>query len=68
MMSGNDEIWMATNIEIIDYMDAIKRLQFSVDGTIVRNPNGISVWIEVDGTVVEVKPGVTTPLFGELSP
>ena len=62
MMSGHDEIWFATNIEIIDYLDALKNLQFSVEGTIVRNPSGISVWIEADGIVVEVKPGATQSL------
>ncbi|MCL6456588.1 MAG: polysaccharide deacetylase family protein [Gorillibacterium sp.] len=63
MMAGHDEIWLATNIEIIDYLDAVKSLQFSVDGSLVRNPSSISVWIEADGTVVELKPGVTQSLI-----
>jgi len=62
MMAGQDHIWMATNIEIIDYLDAVKRLQFSVDGHLVRNPNGSPVWIEVDGKPLEIPAGTTLVL------
>lgn len=57
-MSGREDIWYATNIEIIDYMDAAKRLQFSADNEKVYNPSAQSVWLQVDdGTYVEVKGG-----------
>ena len=57
-MGGRDDIWYATNIEIIDYMDAARRLIFSADCRRVYNPNAISVWLEIDGdTVIEVKGG-----------
>lgn len=57
-MGGRDDIWYATNIEIIDYMDAARRLIFSTDCRRVYNPNAISVWLEIDGdTVIEVKGG-----------
>ncbi|BBH18754.1 polysaccharide deacetylase [Paenibacillus baekrokdamisoli] len=57
MMSNADDIWFATNIEIIDYLDAVRRLNYSLDGTLVSNPSAISVWIEVNQTPVEIKAG-----------
>lgn len=61
-MSGRDEIWYATNIEILDYLDARKRLEFSVDGTWVRNPSALSVWISADGEAVEIEGGAVKRL------
>lgn len=52
-----DPVWYATNIEIFDYVTALKGLSFSADRTMVWNPSGMSVWIEVDQTPFEVKPG-----------
>lgn len=57
MMSAQKDIWFATNIEIIDYQRALGRLQFSVDRSLVRNPDAASVWITVENTPVEIKPG-----------
>ena len=62
-MGGREDIWYATNIEIIDYMDAAKRLQFTVDNRKVYNPSAASVWISVeDNNYVEVKGGSLTDL------
>lgn len=62
-MGGRDDIWYATNIEIIDYMDAAKRLQFTADNTKVYNPSAVSVWLEVDDRYyVEAKGGCLTEL------
>ena len=62
-MGGREDIWYATNIEIIDYMEAAKRLQFSADGGAVFNPSARSVWLEIDRTrYVEAKGGCLTSL------
>ena len=62
-MSGHDDIWYATNIEIIDYMNAAKNLQFSADCTKVYNPNAMSIWLQINNeTVVEVKGGALVDL------
>ena len=53
---GRDDIWYATNIEIYDYITALKNLFVSVDGTSVYNPSNISVWV-YNGEPVEIKPG-----------
>lgn len=62
-MGGRDDIWYATNIEVIDYMDAAARLVFSGDNETVHNPSAIGVWLQVsDGEPVEVRGGATVRL------
>ncbi|MEQ8198593.1 MAG: polysaccharide deacetylase family protein [Clostridiaceae bacterium] len=56
-ISNKEDIWYATNIEIIDYLKAFDRLKFTVNLNYVYNPSAISVWIDVDGSAVEIKGG-----------
>lgn len=62
MVAGHDEIWYATNIQIVDYMEAADRLQFTAAGDKVFNPSASSVWLEVDGKKVEVPGGALVTL------
>lgn len=62
LMGRHEDIWYATNIEIVDYMEAAERLQFSVNQDFVYNPSAISVWIEVDKAIVEIGGGQTVSL------
>ncbi len=63
MMSGQDDIWYATNIEIVDYMEAFDRLQFAADLSFVYNPSFQSVWVVADDDrVVEIPGGATVKL------
>jgi len=55
--SGHDDIWYATNIEIYDYVTAVRHLEFSCDRTMVLNPASFPVWIEVDGEAVQIPAG-----------
>lgn len=43
-MQGRDEIWYATNGEIYDYIRDIRRLEFSADGKMVKNPTTTTIW------------------------
>lgn len=61
-MGGKEDIWYATNIEIVDYLDAAERMQVSVSGDFAYNPSAISVFLEVDKKTIECKPGITTEL------
>ena len=64
-MGGRSDIWYATNIEIIDYMERCRGLRFTADGTCVYNPFAESVWLQVnDGEPVEIKGGMLTKLIG----
>ncbi|MBQ3796209.1 MAG: polysaccharide deacetylase family protein [Butyrivibrio sp.] len=56
-MSGQDDIWYATNIEIVDYLEASKRVQISVAGDFAYNPNAMDIWVEVDKKPVLIKGG-----------
>lgn len=48
MAGGHDDIWYASNIEIIDYLDAARRLRLSARGDIVENPSALSVWVRCE--------------------
>ncbi len=58
-IAGRDDIWYATNIEIVDYMNAAKGLKFTAAGDVVYNPCAITVFISVDGKVIDIAPGET---------
>ena len=62
-VSNKEDIWYATNIEIVDYLKAFDNLKFSAKGDFVYNPNASAVWIGVDGETVEIKGGAQVKLF-----
>lgn len=57
LVSGREDIWFATNIEIVDAMENAARLQFTVDGDYCYNPNAVSCWLEVNGKIQEIPGG-----------
>lgn len=57
LVGNREDIWYATNIEIVDYLEAYDRLHFSGDCSFVYNPSVISIWLSVAGEIVEVKGG-----------
>ncbi len=59
-----EEIWMATNGEIVSYVEAYRSLVFSADGSKVYNPSCRTVWLEAVGEVYAVEPGETVTLAG----
>lgn len=58
-MAGRDDIWYATNIEIYDYQEAFKQLQFSMNAKLVHNPSAYELWFFLNGKEYSVKPGET---------
>ncbi len=58
-ISGLDDVWYATNIEIYNYVTALKRLEVSADTNIVHNPSAVPVWISRNGQTVEIPAGQT---------
>jgi peptidoglycan/xylan/chitin deacetylase (PgdA/CDA1 family) len=63
MMGGADDIWYATNIEIVDYMDIVRMAQYAADGSFVYNPCAGSLFICVDDEkFIEVKGGTQVNL------
>lgn len=61
-ISGRENIWYATNIEIYDYVSAYNRLQVSVDESIITNPSAIDVWVELDKKPYSIPSGETLTL------
>ena len=58
-VSGLDNVWYATNIEIYDYLMAQKSLHIAADESIIYNPSLLDVWIEKDGETVKIPAGET---------
>jgi len=56
-ISGLDDVWYATNIEIKDYITAYRSLKVTADQTAVLNCSAIPVWLWVDGKIKIAEPG-----------
>lgn len=52
--SHGKDIWFATNGEIITYVNAYNRLEYSTDGKYIYNPSAIDVWICTSFNQVEL--------------
>lgn len=61
-MGGRDDVWYATNGEIVRYELAFRALVFSADGRTVYNPTVHTLWGEDNGKVYEIGPGATVTL------
>lgn len=59
VLSGKEDTWYATNIEIYDYVHAYDSLIFSADGTMVYNPSLVTVWFRTDKNQYRIEPGQT---------
>ena len=63
LLSGNEKIWYATNLEIYDYMTAQRQLRVSADESILYNPTAIDVWVEKDWKeIIHIPAGTTVKL------
>ncbi len=58
-LSGKDDTWYATNIEIYEYVHAYNSLIFSADSCTIYNPTLKQLWFDVDGKLFTIKPGET---------
>lgn len=64
LMGGREDIWYATNIEIADYMQAMRSIHVSADGDILTNPTAQPVWCSLwengkPGEIMMIGPGQT---------
>ena len=57
-----EDIWYATNGEIYEYLQAAERLLFSADGTFVKNPSCIDIYIDYVGKRCIVPAGKTVKI------
>ena len=62
-LSGKDDVWYATNIEIHDYVKAYESLIWSANAKTVYNPTLIDVWMWCDANIVKVGSGETVQIY-----
>lgn len=58
-VGGREDIWYATNIEIHDYVEAYRNLEFSYDMTMVKNPTCQKVWFRIGDQAMSIEAGET---------
>ncbi len=58
-ISGKEDTWYATNMEICEYMNAYRSLVTSADGKRIYNPTLLTVWMDVDEKLYCVESGKT---------
>lgn len=57
-----ENVWYATNTEIIDYISAFNALHRSANGKIVYNPTNIDIFVVANGESIILKKGKTMVL------
>lgn len=62
-LSNQEDVWYATNIEIKDYIAAVRGLSFSADRKMVFNPSAVTIYYEEQGVMGEMLPGKVTRLL-----
>ncbi|MBW4083730.1 polysaccharide deacetylase family protein [Paenibacillus sp. S150] len=62
LMGGHQDIWYATNIEIADYLSAVRGLRFSASQAIVYNPSALEVWFTAEDQARQIPAGATVQL------
>ncbi|MBQ8529317.1 MAG: polysaccharide deacetylase family protein [Clostridia bacterium] len=58
-LSGKDDTWYATNMEIWEYCHAYDSLIWNAKGDVVYNPTFHKVWFDIDSRPFSVAPGET---------
>ncbi len=61
-ISGKEDVWYATNIEIYNYIEAFRSLTWSIDGRVVHNPTAYKIWFNNNDKDYVVAPGETINL------
>lgn len=61
-IGGKDDVWYANNMQVYEYVEAYRALQFSSNGNMVYNPSCHTVWFISGTTRVKVAPGETVKI------
>ena len=61
-MGGHDDVWYATNIQIVDYVNACRSIITSADGKTLHNPTCTDVYADINGKSVVIPAGQTVKL------
>ena len=63
-LAHHDDIWYATNIEVVRYIKAYRSLIFSLEHEYVTNPSALDVWIYTEAGTKKIGAGETVALNG----
>ena len=58
-VSGKEDVWYATNIEIYDYVTAFRSLEISLSEKIIHNPTAHTIFFEYETEKRQINPGAT---------
>ncbi len=58
-VSGLDDVWYATNIQIKDYVDAYRSLKVTIDEDIIYNPSAQTIWLMYNDEIITIAPRET---------
>ena len=61
-IGNRDDIWYATNIEIYEYIEDYKRLIYSANGKLVKNPTARTLYLSADGKNYSIASGETVKI------
>ncbi len=61
-VSGKDEVWYPTTIELYNYVKAYKSLDYSIDMSTIYNPSSYDIWLAKDGKPFVVPAGKTVKI------
>ena len=61
-IGNRDDVWYANNMQVYEYTQAYRSLEFSANGNIVHNPTSLTVWFTTGGINVKVEPGETVKI------
>lgn len=64
-ISNQKDIWYATNIQYVDYMEAAQRIQYFADSSYAYNPSAISVWVAYHNQIIEIPAGKQVQIMKE---
>lgn len=57
LASNTPSVWHATKGEVYDYITAWRSLDWSLDGTLVRNPSAATIWFLRNGQTIKIDGG-----------
>lgn len=62
MLANNSDVFYTTQIGLVDYINAYKKLKISVDKTLIANNSAIAVYIKINNKVTVIPAGKTMAL------
>ncbi|MDE6387658.1 MAG: polysaccharide deacetylase family protein [Lachnospiraceae bacterium] len=56
-LQGKEDVWYATNIEIYEYVTAMRSIVVSADEDLIYNPTAVTLYLRIDNRTIILPPG-----------